>query len=201
MSKEIEVLFIKEKKGHFKLGQTKSVKAGYALNYLLPFDWAIRNTKGNKLKIDAIAKEETKIKAEMMKKAEELKPVLDKQTLTFTSKVHDEVKLYGSITVNDLVEKINTEFKTDLDKYDIQLPVSIKETGDYPVSILLHDDVPIQILVQVVAEEEKKSNKAKAGSTKGSDKKSSGSIKTYADEDAPSEQTTESSDKASDDMF
>ena len=59
MSKEIEVVFIKEKKGHFKLGQTKSVKAGYALNYLLPFEWAIRNTKGLKLKIDAIAKEES----------------------------------------------------------------------------------------------------------------------------------------------
>ena len=60
MSQELEVIFVKEKKGSFQLGQVKKVKAGYARNFLFPFDFAVPNTKHYQTQINAIQKKATK---------------------------------------------------------------------------------------------------------------------------------------------
>ncbi len=201
MAKEIEVVFIEEKKGFFKLGQRKAVKPGYALNYLLPYKWAVRNTPENKTKIDAIGKKAQKHQEELKVKAEALNKTLKKAEIVFTEKVHDDTKLYGSIKVTDIVTKLNKDYKVELDKYDIQLAAPIKEIGEYPISIIVHQDIPLSLTVQVLKEEEKKkkatSGKDKKTGTKDEDNKKSAEIKTYADDIEPSEE--DKSKKASTD--
>jgi large subunit ribosomal protein L9 len=199
MAKEIDVVFIKEKKGFFKLGETKSVKPGYALNYLLPYQWAVRHTRANQAKIDAIGKEKVKHQQDLKVKAEELHATLNKKSVLFSSKAQEEGKLYGSISINDIVTKVNKEFDLQIDKYDIQLPETIKQVGEYTVSVNIHQDIKTKFTVTVEAEEEKKKEKStSAKGSKGSKGKEESTqdteIKTYADEDMKTEEATSPKD-------
>lgn len=155
MAKEIDVLFIEEKKGHFQLGQQKKVKLGYARNYLLPAGFALLLTPENATKINAIKKKANKRQEDIKKQAQSIQKELNGKSVTFTVKTSDGSQLYGSISFAELLSKINKENKTELDKYDIKGYVPIKETGSYDLPISIHKDVEIKMTVTVEAEPEK----------------------------------------------
>tara|TARA_B100000427_G_scaffold72265_1_gene58458 strand:- start:3441 stop:4052 length:612 start_codon:yes stop_codon:yes gene_type:complete len=182
MSRDVEVVFTKEKKGSFTIGQTKTVKPGYAFNYLFPFNLAVPNTPEYKTTIDSIQKEAEKHGIELKKKAEKIHGILNEKTLNFQAKAHDEGKLYGSISVNDVVSKLNIDFEVDLDKHDIKGFTPIKETGTYLINVVIHSDFKsdITIVVEQEVEVEQKSGSKQKGK-KGS--KEASSVQTYADEE------------------
>lgn len=168
MGKVIEVVYIEEKKGLFKLGQKASVKLGYARNFLLPKKYAILNNKENKTKIDSILVKSSKREKELEKIAVDVEKKLNNQTITFKAKSHDEGKLYGSISINDILEKVNKTFKTELDKHDLKNIQAIKEVGDYTVPVVIHSDVKIAFNIIVESEnvsEKKTTNSSKTVST------------------------------------
>ena len=159
MAKEVEVIFIKEKKGIFNLGQKKRVKLGYARNYLLPQKYAVVSNKENETKILSIQKKADKRQAELKELALSTQTKLNKKEISFIVKSHDEGKLYGSISVNDIVTEINKKYKTEIDKYDLKAVQAIKEIGIYDITVHIHKDVAIQLVVNVEAEEEKNKKK------------------------------------------
>ena len=165
MAKEIEVIFVEEKKGSFRLGQRKRVKLGYARNYLLPKNYAVVANKENETKIQAIEKKAIKHKEELKKTALAVQKSLNNQKISFKVKSHDEGKLYGSISLNDIVEETNKTFKTEIDKHDLKNIQTIKEIGEYIVSVAIHTEVKINMTVIVEPEEDKKA-KAKKTSKK-----------------------------------
>ena len=182
MSREIEVVFTKEKKGSFTIGQKKLVKPGYAFNYLFPLNFAILNSPENQTKIAAISKEAAKHSVELKKKADETHKIIDGQTISFEAKSHDEGKLYGSISINDIVSKLNINYETSLDKHDIKGFTPIKELGSYTASVVIHKDIRSSFTILVEKEpEQEKATKSKS-SGKQSEKGQS-SVQTYADED------------------
>ena len=160
MGKEIEVIFIEEQKGQFKLGQRKRVKVGYARNFLLPQKYAVLATKENETKINSILKKAETQQKELKKIAEKLKSDIDKKTIHFKVKSHDEGKLYGSISITDIAEKINADFKTSIDKYDLKQLPAIKEIGEYKIPVLIHNDIQIEVTVNVESENKEKEKKA-----------------------------------------
>lgn len=182
MSQDIEVVFVKEKKGFFKLGQKKNVKAGYARNYLFPFNFAVPNTKEYKTKIDSIDKKASKRQVEIKKEAKDVEKVINNKTIEFQAKVHDETQLYGSISTSDLLDKLNKEFKLSLDKHDIKGYIPVKQTGSYKIVVTIHNDISINFNLEVSAlkEEEKKASTKKEAKKKS--KSSDSDIQTYADE-------------------
>ena len=201
MSQNIEVVFVKEKKGFFKLGQKKHVKAGYARNYLFPYNFAVPNTKEFKTKVDSIDKKASKRQTEIKKQANDVEKVLNNQKIEFQAKVHDESQLYGSISISDLLEKVNKQFDISLDKHDLKGYVPIKQIGSYTVDVTIHNDIPIKFNLQIseLKEEEIKSTK-KDSKKKGKSGKSE--FETYADEpeeDVNQEETT--STAISEDIF
>lgn len=184
MAKEIEVIFVEEKKGSFRLGQRKRVKLGYARNYLLPKNYAVVANKENETKIQAIEKKAVKRKEEMQKTALSVQKSLNNQSITFKVKSHDEGKLYGSIGLNDIVAEVNKSFKTEIDKHDLKNIQAIKEIGEYNVNVAIHPEVKINMTVIVEPEEDKK-EKAKKASKKES-----------ASEEAPKETETTNEENA-----
>lgn len=162
MAKVIEVIFTETRKGQFQIGQQKFVKTGYARNYLLPQKLAMLVTKENVQQLATLKKKASKKLEEIKSKAEEIKAVINGQKLEFKVKTHDEGRLYGSISAQDIAESLNRHYETSLDKYDVALPVAIKETGEYTVEIKVHNDVDISVLVSVLDEEEKEKKKAAA---------------------------------------
>jgi large subunit ribosomal protein L9 len=201
MSQDIEVVFVKEKKGFFKLGQKKNVKAGYARNYLFPFNFAVPNTKEFKTKVDSIVKKATKRQIEIKKEAQDIEKVINNKTIEFQAKVHDETQLYGSISTTDLLEKINKEYKLSLDKHDIKGYIPVKQTGSYKIDVTIHNDITIRFNIEVSALKEEEKKAASKKESKKKTKSSNSDIQTYADEPEEEPETKKTEPSISEEIF
>ena len=134
-----------------KIGEVVKVKDGYARNYLLPKGLAYPATEANKKKIayegERLAKQRATEKSEAETEATKLANV----QLTFTVKVGEEDKLYGSITASDIQRRLE-ELGIHVDKRKIDLHEPIRELGDFQVGIKIHPEVRPQVRVTVVKE-------------------------------------------------
>lgn len=135
-------------------GDVVDVKPGYARNYLLPQDLAYEASDENIARLEEEQRKREEAKKRDYLEARRRASQLSGLSLTFVAKVGEEGKLFGSVTANDVAERINTEGELDfeVEKRHVDLDDPIKETGDYQVPIQLHSDVVEEIAVQVVPE-------------------------------------------------
>lgn len=146
-------------------GEIVKVKAGYARNFLLPQGIATLATKGNIKQVEQersiLLKKAAGEKSTAEAQAEQMKDI----SLIFERKAGKDGTLFGSVTSMDVTEAIKAK-GYEIDRRKIQLKDTIKETGDYTVSVKLHREVTVEIPVTVKAEgevaEEKTEKKAKA---------------------------------------
>jgi large subunit ribosomal protein L9 len=133
------------------IGNEVTVKNGYARNYLLPQEKAVLATPQNRRLLDKekvkfdfqIAKEREA--AEMM--ANSLKDVVCK----ISGKISDENRLYGSVTVRDIINALAAQ-NIEVEKKMILLKEPIKSIGTYKVPIRIYDDIEPEISVEIVPE-------------------------------------------------
>ncbi len=138
-----------------KRGEVVEVARGYAQNYLIPKNLAVPATPGN-LKVweqrhNAILKKEAKEKGE----AQSLVAELEREPIVVRAKAGEKGRLFGSITVSNIVEEILQSKNLKIDKRKVILEENIKELGNYTIAIKLHPEVEAKIQVQVVEDIEK----------------------------------------------
>lgn len=130
------------------VGDVVKVRDGYGRNFLLPGKKALRATKENK----AVFEERRHIIEEENRKAMEAANVEAKKmeglALTLVRQASQEGKLYGSVTVRDISESLKTA-GFELDNSKIVIPTPIKNTGEHPVRVNLHAEVPVTVMVNV----------------------------------------------------
>jgi large subunit ribosomal protein L9 len=126
-----------------------TVKEGYGRNYLIPRGLAYLASAGNKARIAAEAKRRGQLAVSQKTAAEELAANLATADLTFTAKVGEGDRLFGSITSADIADKL-AELGYPIDKRIIDLAEPIKLIGVYKVPIRLHHDVRPEVRVWVV---------------------------------------------------
>jgi large subunit ribosomal protein L9 len=136
-----------EKLGH--PGDIVTVSAGYARNFLLPRGVAVEATAGNKKRIaqekERLEAAEHARRAEAQAVADRLEPV----SLTFSARVGEEGKLFGSVTAADIAHQLEAQ-GFHIEKRQIDLHEPIKALGVYKVPIRLHADVHPEIKVWVI---------------------------------------------------
>ena len=143
------------------LGDVVKVKDGYARNYLLPQNKALRATEANVAYFEKQRAElEARNKAlfeEANKKAEELKGF----SAVVIRQAAETGQLYGSVTIRDIAQAIN-ESGVALERRFVSLDKPIKYLGVYQVKLSLHPEVSQTILVNVArtTDEAKKQEKA-----------------------------------------
>ena len=136
-----------DKLGH--PGDIVKVSAGYARNFLLPRGVAYEATPGNKKRI---AQEKGRLEAAenaRVAEAREFASKLEQVSLTFSARVGDEGKLFGSVTSSDIAEQLKAQ-GLDVEKRMIDLHEPIRALGVYKVPIKLHADVKPEIKVWVI---------------------------------------------------
>ena len=137
-------------------GSECDVADGYGRNYLLPQGKAILATPQNrKVMAQAKAKLELQI-AKERQLAEEMAEKIKKVVCTIKAKVHEDIKLYGSVTTHDIKDSLENQ-EIALERRQILLGEPIKEIGEYKVPIRLYKDVEPEITVNVIAEEKQES--------------------------------------------
>ena len=157
----MEVILLEHVDKLGKMGDKVNVKNGYARNYLLPQNKALRATEANvayfekqKAELEARNKalfDDASAKAEALKG---FKAVLIRQAA-------ETGQLYGSVTIRDIAAAIK-EAGFDVERRYVYLEKPIKDLGVYQVKLNLHPEVSQTILINVArtADEAAKQEKA-----------------------------------------
>ena len=136
-----------EKLGH--PGDVVKVSPGFARNYLLPRGIAYEATPGN---LKRIAQEKGRLEAAENSRrdaAQALANALEPISLTFSARVGDEGKLFGSVTSSDISSQLEAQ-GVHIEKRMIDLHEPIRALGVYKVPVKLHADVKAEIKVWVI---------------------------------------------------
>lgn len=136
-----------EKLGH--TGDIVKVSNGYARNCLLPRGLAYQATEGNKKRI---AQERARLEAAEDTRragAQEIAARLEQVSLTFSARVGEEGKLFGSVTSGDIAQQLEAQ-GFPIEKRQIELHEPIKALGVYRIPVRLHADVHPEIKVWVI---------------------------------------------------
>ena len=136
-----------DKLGH--RGQVVKVAPGYARNFLLPRGLAYEATPGN---LKRIQQERDRLEAAENARRSSAQGIADKLeqvSLTFSARVGEEGKLFGSVTAADIAQQLEAQGFT-IEKRQIDLHEPIKALGVYKVPVRLHADVKPEIRVWVI---------------------------------------------------
>lgn len=134
-----------------EIGDTASVKAGYARNFLFPKGKAIPATKANlaefeERKADLLAAHNEKVAASQARAAK-----VEGASLTIEVNASDEGKLFGSVGTREIADALNAQAGSDVSKSEVLMPHGvIRELGTTELTIDLGHDVAAQITVNVV---------------------------------------------------
>ena len=132
-----------------KPGDVVKVKAGYARNYLLPHGLAYEATPGNLKRIQQERERLDAAENDRRTAAQGLAEKIEQVSLTFSARVGDEGKLFGSVTASDIAAQLEAQ-GFHLEKRQIDLHEPIKALGVYRVPIRLHADVKPEVRVWVI---------------------------------------------------
>ena len=130
-------------------GDVVTVKNGYARNFLLPRGFAFEATPGNLKRINAERSRLVAAENDRRGTASELAKKLEEVQLTFSARVGEEGKLFGSVTSQDIAEQLAAQ-GFNIEKRLIDLHDPIKALGVYRVPVKLHADVKPEIRVWVI---------------------------------------------------
>lgn len=136
-----------EKLGH--PGDIVKVSPGYARNFLLPRGYAYEATPGNKRRIEQERQRLDAAEESRRGSAQDLATRIEQVSLTFSARVGEEGKLFGSVTSADIAQQM-AEQGFSIEKRQIELKEPIKALGVYRVPIRLHADVHPEIKVWVI---------------------------------------------------
>ena len=133
------------------IGSEVNVAKGCARNYLLPQETAILATPHNRKLME---KERTKFDLQIAKErnlAEQMAQRLEGVKCTIAAKVSEENRLYGSISVRDIVDALAAQ-DIVIERRMVLLKEPIKEIGSYKVPIRVYKEVEPKIIVEIVPE-------------------------------------------------
>lgn len=131
-----------------QMGDVVSVKDGYARNFLLPQEKALRASEAN---IKAFEAQKAQLEArnlETKKEAEALAAKLDGEQFVVIRSASDSGALYGSVTTRDAADAA-TENGFSVDRKQVALKAPIKDLGLHEVHVLLHPEVEATIILNV----------------------------------------------------
>jgi large subunit ribosomal protein L9 len=145
----MEVILKQDVKGVGKAGDKIKVKVGFARNYLLPNGLALLVTDANIKILEEDKKRRDKQTEKLKAEALELVKKLSGRSVNVAVQVHEDEKLYGSVTAQNIYDALK-EDGIEIDKRSIILPEPIKTLGIYDVPVKLHAEVDTTIKVWVV---------------------------------------------------
>lgn len=135
------------------MGQIVSVKTGYARNYLLPQNKALRATEEN---LAYFAKQKTILEANLLKQkeiAEQFSHRLENKSVILIRKASESGQLYGSVSSRDIVEALKLQ-DIALNKQQVTILNPIKTLGIHIVHLNLHSEVSVPLIVNIALTEE-----------------------------------------------
>ena len=132
-----------------KIGDLVNVKNGFARNYLLKKNKALRANKENIELVNKnkseLTKKNTEIKNKFIEKANKIK---NKRIKVFKA-VKENGDLYASIKPKEISKIILDELKMEIGPSEIIIKKEVDKIGQFEINIILHSEVQTKITLQV----------------------------------------------------
>ena len=132
-----------------KRGDIADVADGYARNFLLPKGWAMKATSGGEAQAQGMRKARSIKDAADRSAAQEIATKLVPTTITITTRVSGEGKLFGSLSASEIVAAVADQTGIEIDRKQVHLAEPIKTAGTHIVPVKLHTDVEFPVTLEV----------------------------------------------------
>ena len=144
----MEVVLLERIEKLGQMGDVVKVKNGFARNFLLPQNKALRATEANMATFEAQRAQLEARNLEMRKDAEAVGAKIEGTKIVLVRQASEADHLYGSVSAKDIAEAL-TEHGFSVDKAQIILGRPIKLVGLFDVRVSLHPEVSVGINVNV----------------------------------------------------
>jgi len=132
------------------LGEVVKVKDGYARNFLIPQRLARRATATAVAEFEVKRAELEKAAAAKLAASQAQGEKLSGLTVQVAQKAGVDGRLFGSVTNFDIAEAL-TKQGFAVEKAQIRMPTGpLKVVGEHNVSVALHTDVVVEVVIAVV---------------------------------------------------
>ena len=135
-----------------QMGDVVRVKDGYARNFLLPRNKALRANADNKARFESMRAELEKQSLERKGEAGKVAAKVDGKTFTVIRQSSETGQLYGSVTTRDVASLISGDGVT-ISRTQIEMNAPIKTLGQFKVPLALHPDIDVSVTVIVARSE------------------------------------------------
>ena len=146
----MKLILTKEVDGLGAPGDIVVVKDGYGRNFLVPRRLAMVWTKGGEKQIDTIKRVQDAQSIRDLDHAKEAKAQIETLNVKLAVRAGDAGRLFGAVTVADVVDAVSAAGGPTLDKRSVELTSPIKTIGSHPVTVKLHAEVDATIELDVV---------------------------------------------------
>ena len=146
----MKVILNQDVKGQGKKGEMVEVSEGYARNYLLPRNLAVKATADN---MNQMKQREKARQAQIQREKEQAMAYakqLEAAVVKVRAKGGENGKLFGSVTSKEISEALKEQFDITLEKNRIVLEDNIKSFGSYDVKCKLGHEISGTIHVLVI---------------------------------------------------
>jgi len=149
----MEVILLERIERLGQMGDVVVVKDGFARNFLLPKNKALRANKEN---LEFFEKEKINLEAKNLKLKTEADAISKKITVNnyiIIRQASDTGQLYGSVNSGDIKDKLQEE-GFSVEKNQVVLDRPIKEIGHHEIRVKLHPEVTSNISIYISRSQE-----------------------------------------------
>ncbi|HEY0219451.1 MAG TPA: 50S ribosomal protein L9, partial [Afipia sp.] len=148
----MEVILLERVAKLGQMGDVVKVKDGFARNFLLKRNKALRATKDNREKYDGMKAEleakNIQAKGEATKVAEKI----DGRNVVIVRQASETGQLYGSVSVRDIMSALDAD-GVSLSRSQVLLDAPIKTIGQHKITIAVHPEVEVHVTTTVARSE------------------------------------------------
>lgn len=149
----MQVILLERVESLGQMGDVVNVKPGYARNFLLPRQKALRATQENIAYFDGQKKMLETDNLKRKSEAEKIAKKVDGLKIAIIRQASEAGQLYGSVMARDIAEGITEKgFKTD--RAQIRMERNYKLLGLYPVKVYLHPEVSVTVTINIARSKE-----------------------------------------------
>jgi large subunit ribosomal protein L9 len=133
-----------------KRGDLLEVADGYARNYLVPGGYAIEATAGIENQAKSMRRSRDVKDARDRGGAEAIARKLVPMVIRIPARAGVEGRLFGSITMQDVVTAVEEQAGIELDRRRLVSDDNIRSIGVHEIAVRLHPEVEFRITLEVV---------------------------------------------------
>jgi large subunit ribosomal protein L9 len=147
----MKIILLKDVKDIGPADTVKDVSDGYARNYLVPKNLAVAANEGTLKTLEARMKAKSEDLEKQKSALKETASKIDGAQISIQVDVGENGKLFGSVTHQDIAQKIYESLGIEVDKKKVILDQPIKTIGSFEVPVKFAPDISALIKVNVAA--------------------------------------------------